>query len=186
MATINEYRANIQRAIAEIRATREKETGLIMADELALIKSRVINEGETATGGSFGKYSQAKVPYWFFGSNLKNAAFNVKAKQEELRKKVGYFASYEDWRQINNRPVAFKNFSFTNQMWNTIRPQVIASDDVSTTFVFGSDNKDAQDKINFQKGQAGDFLAQSESERALISELNRQRVFKILQKHKVA
>lgn len=186
MPTINEYRANIQKAIAEIRANRKIETTLMMLDELALIKSRVINTGQSADGGSFGQYSEAVVPYWYLGSNLKNAAFNVRKKQEELLKKKGYFASYKDWREINNRPTEFKNFSFTNEMMNGIEPMVIQDGGDKTTYEFGSDDKDVQDKVNWNKARDGDFLKQSPQERELISRLNRERIFKVLKKYNVA
>lgn len=186
MPSINDFRSNIQRAIAELRANRRTETTLMMLDELALIKARVINTGEKADGGDFGKYSEALVPYWFHGSNLKNADFNVKKKQAELLKKKGYFASYKDWREINNRPVQFKNFSFTNEMWNGIRPLVVAEDQDSTSYVFGSEDKAVQDKIDWNKGRDGDFLKQSPEERALIARLNQERVQKVLRKYELA
>jgi hypothetical protein len=186
MPSISEFRANIQAAIAEIRANRERETTLMMLDELALIKARVINSGEKADGGNFGKYSEAKVPYWFHGSNLKNADFNVKKKQDELLKKKGYFASYKDWREINNRPTAVKNFSFTNEMWNGIEPIVVATDADSTSYVFGSRNADAQNKIDWNKRRDGDFLKQSPDERAMLARFNEQRVLKTLRKYDLA
>lgn len=96
---------------------------------IALIKLRVINSGERADGGKFSKYSEALVPYWYFGSSLKNPDFNVKAKQKELLAKVGYFASYKDWRQINHRPTDMKNFSFTNALWASIVPVVVFETD---------------------------------------------------------
>ena len=52
MPNLIQYSANLQRAIAELRATREAECSLIIHDEIALMKSRVINQGVTATGGS--------------------------------------------------------------------------------------------------------------------------------------
>jgi len=186
MPSINDYRINLQRAIADIRANRKAETALILQDELALIKSRVVESGQNAAGGSFGKYSQAVVPYWFHGSNLDNADFNVKNKQKELLKKKGYFASYEDWREINNRPTAFKNFSFTNEMMEGIEPMVLADGNDSTTYEFGSDDKAVQDKVNWNKGQDGDFLKQSASERELLTKLNRQRIFKVFAKYDIA
>ncbi len=171
--------------MAEIRANRVRETSLIMLDELALIKARVINEGKKADGSTTGKYSQALVPYWYHGSSLKIAPFNVKNKQKELLKKKGYFASYEDWRDINNRPTAFKNFSFTGEMFKNIQPLVVANDEYSTSYIFGSKDADEQKKIDYNKSRDGDFLKQSEEEKALISRLNRQRIINIMQKHNV-
>lgn len=185
MPTIAEFRKRLQSAIKEIRDSRPRETALMLADELALIKARVINTGEKADGGKFTPYSEAVVPYWYHGSNLKNADFNVKNKQKELLKKKGYFSSYKDWREITNRVTAFKNFSFTNKMFHSIEPIMLANDENSTTYVFGSRDKEQQDKINWNKAQSGDFLKQSKEELDLLSRLNQQRIDRILTKHGV-
>ena len=177
---------NIKKAIKELRDTRLEETGKIMHDDLALVASRVINRGLLSDGSSTGTYSDAKVPYWFHGSGeymKKNAAFDIKKKQKESLKKDGYFSSYKQWRAINNRPTAFKTFSFTGNMWKKIRALMIENSQEVTSYVIGSDDPEVEKVIAFNTAQSGDFLMQSDEERSLLTKLNRQRVFKILEKY---
>jgi|GEM_PF-5056119 len=186
MTTYAERAINIKAAMAELKAQRTADTGKMMFDELALVSARVVENGATADGGSPGGYSEALVPYWYHGSSVKNADFNIKAKQKEILKAKGYFSSYKDWREINNRPTAFKNFSFTGKMWKSIKPIVLNADDLSTTYVFGSDDAEMQRLIDFNKAQSGDFLATSDSEFALLQKLNLQRVLNVFRKYKLA
>src|SRR5688572_19897873 len=168
---------NLKAAIDELNNTREAETTRIMHDDLALVSSRVINKGLLSDGSSTGGYSEAVVPYWMQGGgdyNKKNAAFDIKKKQQELLKKVGYFASYKNWRQINNRPVAFKNFSFTGNMWKKIKALIVGSNKDSISYVIDSDDPEVSKLIAFNTAQSGPFLDQSADERALLKELNRQ------------
>jgi hypothetical protein len=197
MPSINDYRTNLQRAIAELRANRKAETTLILQDELALIKQRVIETGQTASGGYFKGYSDAVVPYWYYAYSIKNyeakatprkgyfAGFNPEKALERLYAKTGYWASYKEWREVTNRPIEFKNFSFTQEMWGGIEPLILANDKDSTTYEFGSLVKAVYDKINWNRARDGDFLKQSAGERELITKLNRQRVFKVLDKYDI-
>ena len=177
---------NIRNAINELNSSRVEETNKIMHDDVALVKSRVINQGLMSDGSSTGGYSEAKVPYWFMGSSVKNADFDIKKKQKELLKKVGYFASYKDWRIINSRPVNFKNFSFTGNMWKKVKALLVQATSTATTYIVGSDDEEAQKLINFNTAQTGPFLDQSEDEKELLTRLNRERVLKVMRKHNLA
>lgn len=106
-------------------------------------------------------------------------------KKADDSQREGYTPAYLLKRVKAGRPVAFKTFSFRGFMWKHVVPVVIANDAVSTTYVFGSDDEEGQRLINYQKAQAGDFLATSESEYQLLAQLNRQRVFNILRKHQI-
>lgn len=57
MATISEYRRNLQNAIRQLDKERKRNCQLISLDALALVKRRVINRGQTASGGRFRPYS---------------------------------------------------------------------------------------------------------------------------------
>lgn len=180
---------NIKACIAELQSSRADETAKIMADDVALVKRRVINEGKLSDGSSTGGYSEAKVPYWFHGGNeytKKHADFNIGNKKKELLKKVGYFTSYKDWREINNRPTAFKNFSFTGYMWKKVAAMLTNNTATTSTYVVGSPETDVQEIIDFNTAKSGPFLNQSDEEKELISRLNRQRVLAVMKKHNLA
>lgn len=127
MADLNDIVKGVQRAITQLEETREVAVIGITENLIALIKLRVINTGERADGAKFSGYSEALVPFWYFGSGLKNPAFNVETKRKQLLESKGYFASYKDWREITNRRIDIKNFSFTNEMWASIAPFVAGS-----------------------------------------------------------
>lgn len=59
MSNLLQYGENLKRAIEELKATRTRETTLMMLDEVAVVKARVINTGESAEGGGFNPYSPA-------------------------------------------------------------------------------------------------------------------------------
>jgi hypothetical protein len=141
---------NILAAINELKANRVKETTLMILDEIALIKRRVINEGKNSDGGGFEPYS----PHY------------LKVRQK---------------RKMST----FRNFTFTTAMWKSVVAKIIANTDVSTTYVIGSQDPELQERIDINKDRSGDFLKMSDEEQNLLHELNRQRVFKVLQKHNV-
>ena len=180
---------NIKSAIEDLQSGREAETTKIMADDVALIKRRVINEGKLSDGSPTEGYSEAVVPYWFHGSSeytKKNAAFNVGNKQKEGLKKFGYFFSYKQWRELNGRPTGFKNFSMTGNMWKKISAILFSIGKYSTTYVVGSEDQEVQKIIDYNSARSGPFLDQSNDEKELISKLNRERVLNVMKKHNLA
>lgn len=70
---------NLKHAIEELKATRQRETHLMMIDEVALVKRRVINTGEKSTGGLFEPYSPAyaKLRKKRTFSSFRNFTFNA-------------------------------------------------------------------------------------------------------------
>jgi hypothetical protein len=84
------------------------------ADMAADIANRVINKGVAGDGKSFGGYSDKGVPaYLYFGRSV-NASGEARVRAAAKKREM---VSYRDFRVFNSRPVAFKNFSFTNDMW---------------------------------------------------------------------
>jgi hypothetical protein len=177
---------NIRKAIAELRSTRGTETALIMHDDVALVKSRVINTGQLGDGSS-GKYSKAVTKSPNYIPDLVRMKFtNPIAKLKTIQKKHGWFFSYETFRAETGRTVAFKNFSLSGNMWKKIKALVVSDTADSTTYTLGGEDPETQKLVDFNTAQSGDFLAQSDADKALISKLNRQRVFKVLQKYNLA
>ncbi len=182
-----DHAANILRAINELKATRVVECNKIMHDDLALVKSRVINTGKLSDGGTAGGYSQAVVPSPFYVKNLLRMNFTSPiAKLKEIQKKHGWHFSYETFRKETGRETAFKNFSLSGKMWKAVEAMITGQTNESITYELGSPDPEVQKLIDYNTAQSGDFLLQSPDERKLISDLNRQRVLRILQKHKLA
>ena len=182
-----DHARNLKAAIDEIQATRLDETTRIMSDDLALVASRVINKGQLSDGSSTGGYSKAVVSAPKHLSSLARMGFkNPIAKSKEIQKKHGWFYSYETLRKETGRNISFKNFSLSGKMWKGIKALITDTTDKSITYIIGSDDPEIQKLIDFNTAQSGRFLDQSDEEKNLISRLNRQRIFKVLVKHKLA
>ena len=182
-----DHARNLKAAIDEIQANRLDETTRIMSDDLALVASRVINKGQLSDGSSTGTYSKAvtKAPHYI--PDLVRMNFtNPIAKLKDIQKKHGWFFSYETFRKETGRPTAFKNFSLSGKMWKGIKALITDTTDKSITYIIGSDDPETQKLIDFNTAQSGRFLDQSDEEKNLISRLNRQRIYKVLVKHKLA
>ncbi len=59
MATFAEYQKQLEQGINDLNANRGKETRLLALDAVNRVRQRVINTGQTATGGQFKKYTPA-------------------------------------------------------------------------------------------------------------------------------
>lgn len=144
---LSEYRQNLAKAISELNATRQRDALLSVTDGIALMKPRVNDTGMNAEGVPFTPYSRRILPWFFFGSSygkdgIKALDFDKDKKVADLKKRQPLGASYADWRQFTGRKSPFKNFSFSNQMFASIRANVIKVNSQSVTVsVFSSIKK---------------------------------------------
>lgn len=175
---IEEYRKNIRHAIADLESSR---ANLMLAQAtiaISLIKKRVQKDGEKADGSSYGKYSQAKVPYWFFEN--KESTRNAKAQAKQMRDNVGFFASYDDWRKQHGLQIDHKDFTFTGRMMQSIKPTLIQHSATKTTINVGSNIPHEQKKLQYNSQREGELLRLSLKEETVIKAGNTARVIKIL------
>lgn len=185
---ISEYIRRIDAAIRELESTRAKEGEQIVQNAAALMVRRVIEFGTNAEGNKFTSYSQALVPYWMLGSSqIGKADFDVKKKQAELLKKKGYFATYPDWREINNRRTDIKNFSFTQTMLRSVKVFTLSSGSGVVVFGIGSSDPEYADTIipAHSKREGVFILGLNASERAMIFRMHEARILRILRRHNI-
>ncbi len=120
------------------------------ADLCADIAQRVINSGEKSEGGKFSDYSTKKVPaFWYMGRSLNNQG-EAKVKAA-AKKKEG--VSYKEFREFNNRPTNFKNFSFSQEMWRGFGVKKVESNGGTYTLVIGGKTPESEQKIAWMSGQ---------------------------------
>lgn len=172
--SIPEFVDKLSKTIKDIESERSKAALKLSLDSLALVKRRWINTGRDSQGKRY-NYSDAKIPFWFFRGKETNRD-NANAVQD-LYDKYGFFASYKDWRVVNNLPVRFINFSFTNRMWTAIQPRIKIEEAGRTVVTVEalSDNENA--KVKFSNHRInGDILELSDDERNLLTVLNRKRI----------
>ena len=158
-----------------------------MADDVALIKRRVINEGKMSDGSGTGTYSKAvtESPH-YIPSLLRMNFTNPIKKLKEIQKKHGWHFSYDTFRKETGRPTAFKNFSLSGKMWKKVKAILSGTSTSSISYYVGSDDPETQKLINYNTAQSGPFLDQSDSEKNLLRSLNRERVMNVLRKYKLA
>ncbi len=189
---LSEYRESLAKAIAELNATRQRDALDVVREGLALTKLRVINTGVNAEGNGFKPYSRRVLPWFFFGSSygkdgIRSLDFDREKKVEGLKKKFPKGASYFDWRQFTGRVSPFKNFSFSNQMWASIRANIIKVTARSVTLeVVSSIKKFTEVIIPAHNRREGiNILQTTDQERKIIYEAFRQRRLAILKKYNI-
>lgn len=203
MAKLSEFEKNLTLALQELNLNRERDAVLVTRDGIALAKLRVINTGINAEGAAFTDYSTNPLPLFWFGSGygkngLKALDFNVDAARDRLKKKFQalnkgkpqdqrQFASYKDWRDITGRPTDHKNFSFSGDLWASIREFVIEKTKVSIRVQIKS-SVDFYNKtvIPAQEKREGINLIQlAPDERRLVNQAYVERRRAILVKHNI-
>jgi hypothetical protein len=138
----------------------------------ALVKDRVINEGEIGTGKNLGGYSTNELPTFFFkGKSLNQGG----EKAVEKAKKEHKGLSYKDWRSANNLETDHVSLSFTGQMWKDIgvTKQVVDGNKIITTVgaknTKNRDGKTTDDILGFNADRYGDVLTVNKTEETLIA-----------------
>src|SRR5690606_30986806 len=108
----------------ELEKTREERTRLMIHDAVDAVASRVINQGIDSQGSPFPLYSKNPLPTFFFRTGKLGKKKTTKTDEnraiKDFVKMYGRQTSYENWREFNNLQVDKKNFSFTNEMWDSI------------------------------------------------------------------
>lgn len=181
--TIREFVDKLNSSIAEIEQTRVDNGLKIVLDAIALVKRRVINTGRDADGGKFGNYSRAVVPFWYYLGKETNR--NNRSAVNDLLETFGYFASYRDWREVNNLQTSYINFSFTNRFWNSLRPHLKLRSKGRALFEIRPATNNEREKLEYQNARFGNILALSAHEKRIIQLTNEKRIRDILQKNQI-
>jgi hypothetical protein len=197
---IAEFQQRLNDTINEIEANRESEALIIVNDALRLIKRRVINSGTKADGSTFGDYSDTLVPVWFFKEKESRAvsaydklyqavkAGNKGAKVKRKSRKddseyTSLEASYTDWRDVNNLPTEFKNFSFTGRTWQSVLPEITLRSESRVVVTVQATDPEAIKKLEYVSAQSGNILEPNQVETDMVFKANEQRWQKVLNKN---
>lgn len=155
---------------------REREQVMInnAANIMALLQQRIINDRVNASGQPFDTYSRAVVPFWYYGSQ--ETRRDTANALSDLYEKTGYFASYADWREVNHLIGDNINFSFTGEMWKSMKTVVIDSgkDVISVGWIFDDPEKDVI--FGYHLNRFPDLLDLSPDERQLLQDMANDRI----------
>ena len=99
---------------------------------------------------------------------------------------VGYSPAYTGIRKQQGRQTAHVDFTFTGQLWNNIRPVVIANTETSTTVETGAQDAGNRAKLygalsHPAENPRGKIVQPARSEIDLAQEANKIRIQKYLQ-----
>lgn len=178
--TIDQIIQRIEAAKKELDSTREALALIYSGDALALVKNRIQLKRLDADGNILGQYSDAKVPYWFYYN--KATLGNSRKKVNDLYKKHGYFASYWDWKRINNQSNRNINLTFTGRMMNSLRPVIVGRRRNAITVTWAARGQDEQEKFEYSVDRFERAFELSDQEANLLERLNQKRVQDIINK----
>ena len=163
-------------AVAEIRATRPRETFNLINEAFEKIRLRIQNKYLDENGQKFGTYSNAVVPRWYFNKLLGSGA------QKRLAKK-GWFVSYSDAREAKGLETEAYNYTFTGRFFRELNAAIVANTvDTTTAEITASDY--SQLILDAQSDRIGkSILLLSVKELQLINDAYFERAVNIIRKY---
>ena len=91
-----------------------------------------------------------------------------------------YTPAYSLTRQKKGRQAGYFDWTDSGRAWNSIRPQLIASDESTTTYIVKASNGGDQAKLDGQARKRGNILTPSQDEINIAKQANNERVRKYL------
>jgi len=175
--SLKNFSNSIALIVQELNASRAEEAVIIASEAMALVRNRVQNERKDKDGSSFGQYSQALVPQWYFygRSNSQGA--------EDKIKKGSWFQSYADLREANGLNSTDIDFTFTGEMFSNTGVTNVSEQGATVTVEVGGQTDTAAEKLSYQEPRYGNILALSDSEKTLIFEAYQERLVNIINKY---
>ena len=156
---IKDFQKYLQEVIQVLDDTREKEAEITGQDLTALVRDRVQNDKLKADGSPFGTYSQSVVPYWFFKDKGR-----VSNADKRVLDKYGYFASYADFRDVNNLFSDEIDLTFTGAMWKSAGVEDVQQNEGVTTAIISFKGEDNKLKAGYHSDRFGNILTPNEQE----------------------
>ncbi len=156
---IADYQKYLDEIIQVLDDTRQKEAEIIGQDLTAVVRDRVQNDKVKADGSAFGQYSQAKVPYWFYKDKGR-----VSDAEQKVLDKYGYFASYAEFRDVNNLYSDNIDLTFTGAMWSSAGVEQVEQQDGTSTAIITFKGEDNKLKAGYHGERFGNILTPNEEE----------------------
>lgn len=191
------YQAELERGLKSYQAARSKASVAIALDGLAMIKKRVVTDGNKPEGGSYEDYSDNALPAWYFqgksraeqlaggAKTYKNSGnsppFNKLLKQklkEGAQSFRGIGWSYKEWRDANNLQTDHKDFSFTGKMWKNTRVIIKSITTKGAVVTIAPTDPDSIQKLEWVEERDGKVLDFSKSEIDKLGQLFKGQVLK--------
>lgn len=176
---IEEFSHKMNELIAEIAQKSPAIVQTIAVDAIAMIRNRIQEKGQKASGEQLPGYSEKEVPAFFYFNKATNSAGRAIIKERQKEKRG---LSYKDFKAANNGAdsVKVKNLTFTGAMFRAlaIKSQGVVGGKYQV--VIGGTNPDSQDRINWNSDDYGDILDLSKQEREEIKETYHDEIARII------
>ncbi len=156
---IADYQKYLDEVIQVLDDTRRREAEIIGKDITAVVRDRVQNDKIKADGSEFGQYSQSVVPYWFYKGKGR-----VSNADQKVLDRYGYFASYADFREVNNLQSEQIDLTFTGAMWSSAGVQETEVNKGVATAVISFKGEDNILKAGYHGERFGNILTPNEEE----------------------
>lgn len=149
MADIEDFKEALRRIEAEFLAAMPA----IMQDYA--YEARVLAERNILERGFGENYSTTEVPaFFFYGKQI-----NAQGKQiVEKKKKEKEGLSWSAFKAAQGLPVDHVTLSYSNEMWRGLSVLEVRRDGDRFIAYLGGNNKDAQQKLNWNYARYGDFV----------------------------
>ena len=121
-------------------------------DLAASVVDRVVETGQSASGKRFTPYSTRPMQAWRLWGKSATQAAEQKVRTLARQKKT---LSYAEFRRLNGRPDAFKNFSFTNAMWRDFGVVNVQVNGTQIEIKIGGKTEQSRRKINENSEREG-------------------------------
>lgn len=174
MADINDLRERLLKVREELIAALPEMalSNTLVAKGLVERKIRQIGFGA--------KYSENKLPAWFFlkkgKSNAGNAFVAAKEKKDNkgTKEKDGVKIYPDDWgmtwkdlRRVEGLPVDHVDLGFTNKTWDGLLPQEPYYREGRIYCPLGGSTAEVVDKLNWNRARYGDFFGKVLTEKEI-------------------
>lgn len=157
---VNQFNQKVNAMLGALPDHVVRNNAILARTALSMVRSRLINQGEDATGKKFGSYSTNPLPLFFFthkglGSGADKAFDAYVKKQRKLLGKNFKGISYEEFRRLNNRPTDHITLSFTGETLNDLDVLESKQDGQIVNTVVGSKNSIKKAKYKADGSNAG-------------------------------
>lgn len=173
---------DFKKRIAQIREALNERLPAI-AETLALAAKGMAERRMKAEG--FGVlYSNNPVPAWFFhgkelnqrgtkfleqrgvdpGTGIAGEAKKKRKKKGEPAEQYPTTATWKEFRAAQGLQTAFIDLSYSNKMWANMQPVKVENRGQIVVALLGATNREAQNKMNWNRERFGDFILKSLNE----------------------
>lgn len=109
-----------------------------------------------------GQYKDGVVPAaWFEGKELNARGTSFIAKKMESKNKTDQLTNWKEFRAAQGLQTDHVDLTFTGEMWRGLLPQPFQVDGNKYYSVLAHNNKDGQNKLNWNRQRYGDFISKA-------------------------